>query len=116
MTGSSGAAATPTSKTEEALLRAEFLAEDELIEINPMVRTSLITLVRGTYGPFEPSITTVVPLWLALALKKVQRCKILPPSWLKASAVEDIVARERRDGGELQALHFYFWEVSASCP
>ncbi len=102
---------TATSQTEEALLRAEFIAEDELIEINPMVRTALITLMRGSYGPFEPSITAVVPLWLALALKKVQRCKIIPPNWLKPRLVEELVAEERREEGELQAIPFYFSEV-----
>lgn len=104
---------TPAILTEEALLRAEFLAEDELIEINPMVRTSLITLMRGSYGPFEPSITTVVPLWLALALKKVQRCKILPPPWLTAPSIEAVIGRERGDKDALEEIHFYFWEVGA---
>lgn len=46
--------------TELALLRAEFIAEDELVEINPMVRTNIVNLVRASYGPFEPSITTEV--------------------------------------------------------
>lgn len=103
---------TESSKTEEALLRAEFTAEDELIEINPMVRTALITLIRGSYGPFEPSITSVVPLWLALSLKKVHRCKILPPNWLRPGAVEELVADERREEGELQKIPFHFFEVS----
>ena len=110
MAGDGGATGTSPT-TEEGLLRAEFLAEDELIEINPSVRTSLITLVRGTYGPFEPSMSTIVPLWLALALKKVQRCKLLPPLWFTSKAVEEVVASERREEGVLQPLNFYFWEV-----
>lgn len=112
MVGVSNGNSTRCSGTDEALLRAEFLAEDELIEINPSVRTSLITLVRGSYGPFEPSITTIVPLWLALALKKVQRCSLLPPPWLTASSVEQVVASERTNTEELQPLNFYFWEIS----
>jgi len=51
---------TEASKAELALQRAEFFAEDELIEINPMVRSGVISLIRGDFGPFEPSITTTV--------------------------------------------------------
>lgn len=53
-------AASEATETELAFQRAEFLAEDELIEINPMVKSDVITLVRGMFGPFEPSITTAV--------------------------------------------------------
>lgn len=50
------------SQIELAFQRAEFFAEDELIEINPMVRSGVINLMRGDFGPFEPSITTTVSL------------------------------------------------------
>lgn len=52
--------ATEATEAELAFQRAEFLAEDELIEINPMVKSDVITLVRGEFGPFEPSVTTSV--------------------------------------------------------
>lgn len=53
-----------------------------------------------------------VPLWLALALKKFHRCKILPPRWLTVRTVEEYIAKERDNEGELQPIPFFFSEVS----
>lgn len=53
-------AANETAKAELSFQRAEFLAEDELIDINPMVKSGVIRLIRGEFGPFEPSITSTV--------------------------------------------------------
>lgn len=53
-------AANETGIAELSFQRAEFLAEDELIEINPMVRSGVIRLIRGEFGPFEPSVTSTV--------------------------------------------------------
>jgi GINS complex subunit 2 len=94
-----------------ALQKAEFLAEDELIEISPMVKANVISLVCGDYGPFEPSIATSVPLWLALALKKVRRCRILPPRWLHLRAIEQVIQDERENDSQLRPLPRYFSEV-----
>ena len=63
------------SSTEIALLKAEFFAEDEMIEINPMVRTNAINLVRGTYGPFEPSITALVCMQLLFPHIRARFCR-----------------------------------------
>jgi hypothetical protein len=47
----------------------EFLAEDELVEIVPSESHKTLHL-RGTYGPFIAGTVTVVPLWLAVMLKR----------------------------------------------
>lgn len=52
-------------ETELSFQRAEFFAEDELIEINPMVRSGVISLIRGDFGPFAPSITTSVCIFFS---------------------------------------------------
>lgn len=44
----------------EAFQKAEFYAEDQLIEISPMVRSGIVSLLCGNFGPFEPSITSTV--------------------------------------------------------
>lgn len=103
-----------TADAELALQRADFLAEDELIEISPMVKSGKVVLVCGNFGPFEPSIATRVPLWLALALKKVRRCKIIPPKWLQVRAVESVVQYEQEHEGSLHPLPFFFHQVSHS--
>jgi GINS complex subunit 2 len=98
---------------QTAFQKAEFLAEDELIEISPTVKAGVVRLVCGEFGPFEPSVTTQVPLWLALALKKVRRCKIIPPRWLQLRNVEKITQDERDDDGQLQPLPRFFSEIAA---
>ncbi|CDF35163.1 DNA replication complex GINS protein PSF2, the protein is not entire [Chondrus crispus] len=78
-----------------------------------MVKSDVITLMRGEFGPFEPSITTTVPLWLALALRKVHRCKILPPRWLTVRELDRYISHERENEAELQAIPFYFSKIAS---
>lgn len=52
--------AVETQEVDEAFTRTEFFAEDQLIEISPMVRSAVVSLVCGNFGPFEPSINTTV--------------------------------------------------------
>ncbi|CAN8065271.1 unnamed protein product [Agarophyton chilense] len=113
MGASTGVNATQAHESELSFQRSEFFAEDELIDINPMVRFGVVSLIRGNFGPFEPSITTTVPLWLALALKKVHRCKIIPPRWLTTRSVEKYLSDERENEDELQEIPFYFSEISS---
>jgi GINS complex subunit 2 len=94
-----------------AFQQAEFLAEDELIEISPMVVSGTVALVCGDFGPFEPSIATKVPLWLALAMKKLRRCRIIPPRWLALREVERCIQDEREQEGRLQPLPRFFSQV-----
>ncbi|RUS14139.1 hypothetical protein BC938DRAFT_477519 [Jimgerdemannia flammicorona] len=49
---------------------------------------------QGTYGPFFPPLKVDVPLWLALTLKKNQKCAIVPPEWMS-------IAPRRRDRRQL---------------
>lgn len=37
---------------------------------------------QGVFGPFYPQITTQVPMWLAVAMKKRGKCTIRPPEWM----------------------------------
>lgn len=94
-----------------SLQRAEFMAEDELIEINPMIHSGVISLMCGDFGPFEPSIETRVPLWLALALKKLRRCRIIPPRWLSHTQIKRYLQEELENDSQLCVLPMYFSEV-----
>jgi hypothetical protein len=38
--------------------------------------------LQGVYGPFQPPAKAVVPLWLALSLKRKRKCRIIGPEWL----------------------------------
>lgn len=68
--------ATEATEAELAFQRAEFMAEDELIEINPMVKSDVITLMRGEFGPFEPSISSSVSFQYMRT--ELVRCGMLP--------------------------------------
>lgn len=57
-----------------AFQRADFFAEDELIEISPMVKSGVISLVRGDFGPFEPQVTTTVRSYLTILLAGSANC------------------------------------------
>lgn len=98
---------------QTALQKAEFLAEDELIEISPNVRAGVVALVCGNFGPFAPSIVTQVPLWLALAMKKLKRCRIIPPGWLSLPKLEETIKNEREDFEKLQKLPHFFSQIAA---
>jgi GINS complex subunit 2 len=42
--------------------------------------------MKGDFGPFQPGITTQVPLWLAVMLKQLNKCRIIAPSWFSVGA------------------------------
>ena len=60
----------------------DFFAEDEHIEINPTINIQKLQLIRNTYGPFRHNIRISVPIWLAIALRNTNKCKIVPPPYL----------------------------------
>ena len=46
-----------------------------------MLRVILL-FPQGEFGPFNPSMHSRVPLWLAVHLKQRQKCRIEPPDWM----------------------------------
>ena len=47
-----------------------------------MIQMNGVFVLQGDFGPFNPSMHTTVPLWLALNLKQRHKCRIEPPQWL----------------------------------
>lgn len=76
------------------LLKTEFIAENELIEIitnRNIPEIKLITVYqinKGTYGPFQPLERHKVPIWLAILFKNKHKCKIINPEFLDPSIFE----------------------------
>lgn len=63
----------------------EFLAEDELIEIVPTFRyDQQLNLITGDFGPFRPSVPVKVPMWLAINLRRQNKCSIISPNWVNS--------------------------------
>lgn len=71
----------------------EFLAEKKLVSIVPNFTFGEIHLISGKIGPFKAGLPVKVPIWLAVDLKKQQKCRILPQEWMdveKLNEVKDI--------------------------
>jgi len=54
----------------------EFLAEEEPVYIVPNFREEVLNFIAGDVGPFIPGAPIKVPLWLAISLRKQNRCRI----------------------------------------
>lgn len=72
----------------------EFIAEKELVEIEPNFTYSKIYLIQGEFGPFEAGMPTIVPMWLAVNFKQRRRARILPPDWMN---VEDLQMKKQEE-------------------
>ncbi|KAJ3376783.1 DNA replication complex GINS protein PSF2, partial [Lobulomyces angularis] len=60
-----------------------FLAENELITVAPTVKLPILYLMGNNYGPFQPPLKEKVPIWLAILLRNRNKCRIVPPEWMK---------------------------------
>ncbi|EEY56943.1 DNA replication complex GINS protein PSF2, putative [Phytophthora infestans T30-4] len=94
----------------------EFLAEQELILIMPQFHlrdnNGMLNFIGGNFGPFQPGITTHVPLWLAIMLKQLNKCRILPPSWLSVDYLTSQLEREKKSE-VFEELPFHYLEVAS---
>jgi GINS complex subunit 2 len=94
------------------IYQSEFLASNQLVKINPKFELlKPLQFVSGTYGPFKPSREAVVPLWLALDLKKRGMCEIYPPDWLESSQLQSKLEKEKEELGDFVPLPFHFMEI-----
>jgi hypothetical protein len=66
---------------------------------------------QGSFGPFSPNLPVDVPLWLALALHGMKRCRLLPPEWLSPAALAAVDEAERASGSRFEPLPEGFLEV-----
>lgn len=88
----------------------EFLAEEAHVEIIPSFTEKQLSFVDGTYGPFRPTLPTRVPLWLAVHLKKLNKCQFVVPKWMEFENLQALHKREQ-DEDKLQALPFHYLEI-----
>lgn len=71
-----------------------FLCEMEMVTVIPRQRLEELDLLGGRTPALRPPQRAMLPLWLALQLKRQQRANIVPPPWLAPSALESILQRE----------------------
>ena len=91
----------------------EFLAEDYRIDIEPYFRGEKLRFIGGTYGPFKPGKPIGVPLWLAVYLKKRQKCQVEVPFWLKEEYLGKVKMEERENSKEFSdSIPYYYFEIA----
>ncbi|CAM9393999.1 unnamed protein product [Ectocarpus sp. 13 AM-2016] len=91
----------------------EFIAEDALIEIVPKFKHGPLHLIQGDFGPFVPQARAKVPLWLAITLKKRQKCQIACPSFMSVGYLEQVLRREREDAAVFTPLPHHYLEIAS---
>ncbi|KAJ1563978.1 DNA replication protein psf2, partial [Nowakowskiella sp. JEL0078] len=66
----------------------------------------------GFYGPFRPPNKIKVPVWLAITLKRKQKCSIQPPKWLDREWLKEKLLEEFTQKDSFCALPFHFTELA----
>uniref|UniRef100_A0AC34REX9 DNA replication complex GINS protein PSF2 n=1 Tax=Panagrolaimus sp. JU765 TaxID=591449 RepID=A0AC34REX9_9BILA len=91
--------------------QCDFLFENELIEIVPNFTSDRLELICGSTNAFEPGIPMKVPVWLALHLRKRQKCVINPPSWMNLAELQQMATSEAKSDG-FSEIPERFFEMS----
>lgn len=81
------------------------------VTIVPLTSVDRVRLLSGIYGPFRPPTPAVVPLWVALHLKKRKKALVVPPTWLTVDALTETLKRETTQPG-FSALPHHWIGVS----
>uniref|UniRef100_A0A1B0A5Y2 DNA replication complex GINS protein PSF2 n=1 Tax=Glossina pallidipes TaxID=7398 RepID=A0A1B0A5Y2_GLOPL len=74
----------------------EFIGENSLIGVIPNFSFEPLHLISGSLGPFRAGMPVHVPLWLAIHLRKHQKCRIVPPEWMDIELLEEIKEAEKK--------------------
>ncbi|KAL1953744.1 hypothetical protein VTO42DRAFT_2308 [Malbranchea cinnamomea] len=71
-----------------------FLCEMELVTVIPRLRLEGLELLGGPIEPLIPPRRGLLPLWLAVLLKRQRHANIVPPSWLNVGVLSSILELE----------------------
>ena len=54
-----------------------------------------------------------MPLWLAVALRRRQKCRVIAPEWLTLDRLAAVFDRERKDITAFEGMPFHYMEVAS---
>ncbi|EDO33898.1 predicted protein [Nematostella vectensis] len=91
----------------------EFLAEQELISILPNFSEKKVYLIGGDIGPFNASLPTDVPLWVALNLKQRKKCRIQAPEWMDVEKLRTLKEEENKEEYFTKMPSKYYMEMAS---
>ncbi|KAG0359540.1 DNA replication complex GINS protein psf2 [Gamsiella multidivaricata] len=93
-------------------LEIEFLAENELIEISASIDTKQdLELLGSTIASLKPLQVNKVPLWMAITLKKKQKCSIVVPNWMTVESLQRSL-KEEQEQDRFSALPYHYMETA----
>lgn len=90
---------------------SEFFAEETLVTISPNFSHDKLLFTSGSFGPLEAGDPCVVPLWLAITLRKRGKCTIVIPDWMSTSSLEQNILNEK-SRETFEPLPFHYREIS----
>lgn len=90
---------------------SEFFAEETLITISPNFSHDKLLFTSGSFGPLEAGDPCIVPLWLAITLRKRGKCTIVIPDWMSAASLEQNIINEKSQDVFTQ-IPFHYREIS----
>lgn len=94
--GGGGAKSSFVLSPHRSLATTTFLANDESITIIPSFNLpEPMELISGSVGPFRAGMNTSVPLWLATMFRRRKLAKIVPPPWMDADVLREVLLFER---------------------
>uniref|UniRef100_A0A7S2SL96 DNA replication complex GINS protein PSF2 n=1 Tax=Eucampia antarctica TaxID=49252 RepID=A0A7S2SL96_9STRA len=65
-------------------------------------------------GPFTAGVDSIVPLWLAVLLRKRNLCRIVEPEWMNVANLKDVLTQERESLNFYDGLPFWYVEIARS--
>ncbi|KAG0296343.1 DNA replication protein psf2 [Dissophora globulifera] len=93
-------------------LEIEFLAENEMIEIAAAIDTKRnLELLGGEVASLKPLQVNKVPLWMAITLKKKQKCNIVVPQWMTIESLQKSL-KEEQEQDRFSALPYHYMETA----
>ena len=91
----------------------EFLSESsEKVGIIPNFTEEVVHLITGDAGPFQAGLPVTVPLWVALHLKTMNRCRIMAPEWLSEEFLTNKIQEETDQSLLTPMPSEYYFEVA----
>ncbi|KAJ1032661.1 hypothetical protein NDA16_000684 [Ustilago loliicola] len=77
------------------------------VTIVPLTSVDRVRLLSDIYGPFRPPTPAVVPLWVALHLKKRKKAVVVPPTWLTLDSLTETLKHETTQPGFSDLPHYW---------
>lgn len=109
-----------TENSARAYAITNFLAMDSTIDIVPSFndKSPFEDLIsRNSIGPFYAGVSTTVPLWIALYLRKRNLCRLIVPAWMSLENLKRVLEAEVADKDKFSdytVLPFRYKEISRS--